>query len=437
MRQMLFGWALLLTLFSGAVAFGDRVGSGEPHPMGRLRTVGFEAVIGTAASGLDGSTNGAVTLDTTVVRSGVSSAKFDGAAGAIANLGLTPGSSPAEMYARVYFYITDRPTSTVPILQFFNATAQVSVRLESGGGLELFNTAGSVQIGATSAALNTGQWYRIEVHVRMDAAVAANRTAELQIDGVSIASGLHTSAFSNISGITVGWGANPGVSKILNADDFAWNDTSGATQNSWPGEGRIVLLKPISDNAKGGWTGGAGGTSNLFDAVNNLPPVGVAVASETNTSQIKNLVSSITDNYDANMTDYTTAGITATDTITLVQAFCDTGEGIATGTKAGALQIVSNPAQAVEDSFNYGNDLGAAGTWSTNWFVTNGTAQVGDITAANRSTSPVLRVGKRTATTREVNVDLMGIYVEYTQGLPVSALHPFMDGPATNTLLRM
>lgn len=409
--------------------------------MGRLRTVGFEAVLGSSL--IDGVTTGATTKDTVTFRSGLSSVKCDSAAGATALAGIQaspPGATnPSEVYVRAYFNITNLPGSTVPIFQFTpNATSsQVDIRLEAGGGLELFNIAGGNQIGSTSAPLNTGQWYRVEVHIKMDGATPANRTVELRLDGVSVASGPHTSAFTNIASVNIGWATNPGASKVLNVDDFAWNDATGATQNSWPGEGKVALLKPISDNAKGGWTGGAGGTTNLWDAVDNLPPVGVAVASETNTSQIKNLVSSTTDNYDANMTDYTTAGITATDTIVLVQAFCDTGEGIATGTKAGALQIVSNPVQAVEDSFNYGNDAGAAGTWSTNWFVTNGTAQVGDIAAANRSTSPVLRVGKRTATTREVNVDLMGIYVEYVQGLPVSALHPFMDSPNTNTLLRM
>src|SRR5213079_3376565 len=97
------------------------------------------------------------------------------------------------------------------------------------------------------------------------------------------ASGLHTASATSVGNASFGWITNPGASKVLNIDDVAINDISGTTQTSWPGEGNIVLLKPTSDNQIGSWTGGAGGTTNLWDAVNNTPPVGITGGSNTAT----------------------------------------------------------------------------------------------------------------------------------------------------------
>jgi hypothetical protein len=133
------------------------------------------------------------------------------------------------------------------------------------------------------------------------------------------------------------------------------------------------------------------------------------------------LVSSATDNYDVNINSYNAGGIAPLDSVTLVQAVCDTGEGSATGSELGGLLIVSNPTQASETTFTYGNAQGAVGAWPINWFGVWGTAQVGEISVANRTVSPVLRVGKRTATAREVDVDFEGLYVEYVAGPPLLA----------------
>jgi hypothetical protein len=208
----------------------------------------------------------------------------------------------------------------------------------------------------------------------------------------------------------------------MHVDDVAVNYGTGATQNSWPGAGQILLLKPTSDSARTGWTGGAGGTTNLWDAVNNTPPAGVAAASETNTSQIKDLVSSATNNYDATLTDYTTAGVPAGQPVTLVQSVIVGGTNPSTGGISGAVQVVSNPAQSPEDTFTY--PTGTLAAWPSGWGTRWGTAQVGDIAAGSRSTSPVLRVGKRSAVATEVDVCFMGLMVEFSAsgGPPLLAL---------------
>jgi hypothetical protein len=145
--------------------------------------------------------------------------------------------------------------------------------------------------------------------------------------------------------------------------------------------------------------------------VNNTPPVGLAAASATNASQIENPTSSATDNCDFNMQSYLVAGVPAGSTIYGVRSIVAHGEEIATGTKAGSVQILSNPAQGAESAFNYGNDAGAEGTYPTTWAVAADVEVSGSGVALG--TQPVVRIGKRTATTRVVSVCFVGLYIDY------------------------
>jgi hypothetical protein len=95
--------------------------------------------------------------------------------------------------------------------------------------------------------------------------------------------------------------------------------------------------------------------------------------------------------------------------VTVAQAIVNTGSSSATDT-AGGLKAVSNPADSGETALA-AFDNGIAGTFPTNWLTTRG-ALVYDPTVA-LGTSPVVRIGKRTATTRVAMVDLLGLYVEY------------------------
>src|SRR5262249_20714242 len=138
---------------------------------------------------------------------------------------------------------------------------------------------------------------------------------------------------------------------------------------TWPGDGKIVLLKPISDNARGAnWVGGAGGTTNLWDAIDNTPPVGGASAAGTNTSQTHNGTKATTGNYDVNLTSYTTSGIGACDSITLVVGLWNAG-GAATGS---VVSIQSNPALGSTSTLS----TSTPGTYPTGWnWISDSTIQ--------------------------------------------------------------
>lgn len=336
-------------------------------------------------------------------------------------------------YARAYFNFFGLPPLNAQVMAWQDQTnplgnPTVAAVLTPAGKFQLWNVVTNTQIGSDSAATvaNTtlGPWYRLELSFNHPSGSADFTNVELRVDGVTVASGTATGASPSLggsNGLLLGYinATSGGIgTRECYIDDVAVNDSVGTSQNTWPGEGKIVVLRPTSDNARGGWTAGAGATASLFAALNSTP-TGKAVASETNTSQIKSVLNSATDNYDANMTSYTAAGIGSTDTITLVVAACNHAEGTTTGTKLGALKIVSNPAQSTEDGFTYGSDGTAAGAFPTNWVTTQGSTQYSPTVV--KGTAPVVRVGKRSSTNNEVDVDMLALTVEYVAGAAVTA----------------
>ena len=388
--------------------------------MARLVTVGAESndrgVENAAASGT-------VTQDSGTFRSGAFAYKVDSTGSNVAAyIQPTSDTNITTGYFRCYLNFSQFPTATTTIIYpGSSGGGPVGIRCTSGGVLQLWNS--SAQQGGDSATLVTGTWYRVELF--MDAAPASgSRVMTARLDGVEFATGTtYTSGEIGItSSCSFGWLAAPGASRVMFIDDIAYNDTTGANQNSWPGDGKVVLLVPISDNARDTlWTGGAGGTTNLFDAVNNKPPAGLASASATNTSQIEHAggAAGTTDRYDANMTTYSTAGITSADVVSVVHFVETDAEDIATGAKLLNFEVLSNPAVASPGNITAGN-ASAAGTYPTNW-VTRRSAPVykPSITVG---TSPVMRARRPETASRVASVCFMGMYVEYIPAVPLPIL---------------
>lgn len=311
-------------------------------------------------------------------------------------------------YKRVYIYVQQYPAFGSRIFLGFNSgPGSCNLRITSSGQIEYYD-AGTTLVGTSTTALSLGTWYRVEWFEG-----TATGVTLLKIDGNIEVVGNGTSSITSFS-IGSGGDAANGQSFTLNYADVAANDS----QFPGPGIGKLVL--PASDSSRGTWTAGAGATTSLFDAVNNVPPVGTTAASETNTSQIKSATSSATDNCDFTMQTYTVAGVPSGATINGATAVCVHGEEVATGTKVGALKIVSNPAQTGENTFNFGDDVGACGIFPSSWGGVLGTGQGGSIIAG---TAPVVRVGKRTATARVVDICFVGLWIDYSS-VPGSPL-PF------------
>jgi hypothetical protein len=226
----------------------------------------------------------------------------------------------------------------------------------------------------------------------------------LQIDGVDQVTG--TATITNITNAQWGPGNSEASAIDIFFDDIIADDTGFLASS------KVDTALPISDNTVTGVTDNNGVTTNIWDAVDNTPPAGVASANEAaNPKTGMHFTASVTCNYLANLETYTTLGVGASDAVLAVQSIVRTGEDIVTGTKnlqnVGAL---TNPTVAGA-SVTAGNDTGAHGAETGFWVTTYGTL----------TTSPSVTVGSsatirtsRISESRLACVDFMGMLVAWT-----------------------
>jgi hypothetical protein len=340
------------------------------------------------------------------------------------------------MYLRIYFKVPAFPSAA--LVKMFKISSSggtdnpvfVSVRITNGGQLQLWNDFTGLQIGSSSSALSTGQYYRLEIFQSIG--VGSTDAVELRLDSNTIVTTSGISLGSDIAPTTIslGWLGNaPGANKIIYLDDFAVNDDQGTDQNTWPGEGKVVLLLPTADSAVGtGWTLGTSTAiaANGFDAVNNKPPVGVAdLTAGSDPKQIRNATSNANSNYDATLQSYQAAGIGPDDIVKLIVPIVSTAAPVTTSSKQGTVGVVSNPAIAnialgaagTAGAFWQGN---AAGAYPTGWKWSYGTTTYNP--SVTRNIAPVMRITQVTSSTRIAMVDFMGMYIEYEPHEPVAPI---------------
>lgn len=378
---------------------------------------GFEAQVPNNVDGI-GSLVGTCTYDTTTVRSvGGTSLRVNPASAATGYLLLTPG--PTVLNRWVHFGLRIATLPSVERLIFGRLfAAMINLRLTSAGNLAVYQN--TTLVGTSSTALSTGTWYWVGVRV-----VDGTSAVFLQIDGVNEVTGTATSIAEGSS--VLGCSGSEASAIDIYFDDFIWDD-AGFLASSY-----VVRLKPTADSARSaGWVGGAGGTTNLWDAVDNAPPVGV-VDPGTNTSQIRNATAEANGSYDATLTTYTAAGIGASDTILAVQPYVLTAAPVTTSSKQGTVGVVSNPTIA-NVALGPGGTAGAfwggatAGTYTVTaaagWKGSPGTFTASP--SVTLGTAPVMRITQVTSSTRIAMVCAMGMYVAYTPGVAVTRV-PYIN----------
>jgi hypothetical protein len=339
--------------------------------------------------------SGTVAISTTQVRTGAKSLRCNPASGASGSVTLQTTAG----FTHFGLYIASMPS--VDRVIFGLGTTDITIKLKSTGALQIFN--GVTSLGTSSTLLTTGIWYWIGVRQTTGTSVPF-----LQINGVT-----EVTATTTVTPNTTQIGPSGTEASAIDIyiDDVVCDDTALLASS------KVYLLKPISDNARGAnWFCGNGvQTTALWDAVNNIPPAGVASASETVTTNIEHS-GGATNAYDANLETYTTAGVASGDTVLMVKPYIRHGEDIATGTKVLNGTLVSNPAGSTSANFNAGNDGGAHGADPTGW-VTNALPQVNN-PSPTLGTSPVLRVNRPETASRVACVDFMGAYVVWQPAPP-------------------
>jgi hypothetical protein len=407
--------------------------------MVRLLTAGAETLNAIADNKtMEGgiTTSGTVTVDTGTVNTGSKSFKCDtGAGNAVAYVEKTfTGALATTYYARAWVNLSAAPGTEAPFIQFLQSTNEVAmVRVRTGGSTRLF-WGGSNQ-GTSSVVITDGLWHCVEISLQINSG-SADDSIELVVDGVSeLSFTSQTIGTAALTAVRFGWpGATvPGANKVIYLDDLSLNDSTGSNQTSFAGVGREVLLLPISDNALGtGWTNDnlVNTTTNLWECVNNTPPIGIAdTTSSTTSDQNRNATASANSNYDANLTTYTTAGIASGDTINVLDPIVATAAPVTTSAKQGTVGVSSNPvianvalsATGTSGAFWAG---ATAGTYPTGWKASHGTATYAPSVTLN--SSPVLRITQVTSSTRIAMVCFMGLYVDYTPA-PAAGQVPYIS----------
>ena len=166
-------------------------------------------------------------------------------------------------------------------------SAGVRVKREDDGKLRAYYN--TTQIGADGPTTNIGTWYLLEFYLKISA--AGNDEAAVWIDNTLY--GPVTAAITATAPAMFAWGH--GISDNTNDntpqyefDDAALCDDTGSFNNGRLGDGAVRMLVPTSVTANvNSWLGGAGGAP-AATAVDNKPPLGKAVGSSTDLTQITN-----------------------------------------------------------------------------------------------------------------------------------------------------
>lgn len=231
--------------------------------MARLITSGFE--LGSVATefGL-GYYSGSPSVQSTTKRSGVYALSIP----AGANLARFYLGTPSNVtyFARAYLFIASLPSSEEPVFGFFTTSEAngIYLALDSGGRLVLKdNSSSPANVGSWSSALSLNTWHRCEISYN-----PSTKGIAFCLNGPQVSSGTAAAALATPNSLVMGASAVT-LTGSYYFDDVALNDDSGADQNSWPGEGKVIHLKP---NAAGDSNTWSPATTANYQRVDEVPP---------------------------------------------------------------------------------------------------------------------------------------------------------------------
>jgi hypothetical protein len=327
----------------------------------------------------------------------------------------TGGAQNRNYYAAFWMRLPALPASGTDMI----ASVQ-SGSFFVGGALEVTST-GRIRWSNPSAqqsaagVIVAGQNHLIEIRKNANS-VAGYVEQEIRVDGVSVLNNTTTADVRTPDGIRVGDifsdNHSPNIGHII------VNDDQGASDNSWPGETRLRWMLADADQLRdAGWVAGAGGTTSLFEALNNNPPTGVADVSATNTSQIKNGNNATGDRYDALMQTRAEAGVPTGAYVLGMEARTLVGRSGATVLTAG---IEAEYKSGVTEAEVQAAPAATAGTISESstgsWLrLSNGWK---NLVGETLLSEPRVRLYKQTASAQFLMACFLGVVVEYTDTEP-------------------
>ncbi len=194
------------------------------------------------------------------------------------------GQNMLEHYGRVEFrgdsivgthrfvFMLDEASANVASIGFSQTSTLINLHLYIGTTL----------VATLNEAFSTGTWVRLEWRLLVD---DTSGTFILKRNGDEVLSySGDTKGASSGNGVRwLGIGRNYSTANDAEfyVDDIAINDTTGSVNNSWPGPGSILLLKPKGAGNYTQWTPDSG---NNFARVNEIPHTGDSAYVESDTA---------------------------------------------------------------------------------------------------------------------------------------------------------
>lgn len=225
--------------------------------MARLATDGAElppnSMMGTP------SRVGATIIDMTMWRSGIASHRIED--------GFAYWNFPsalAEYYFRVGFRLSSVPATVLRLYPTATTNLMVEIEVISSGEMQI--NIGSTLVAQYNGPILADTWYLLEVyHKDQD----VNGVLTVRLDGVQIATYTGDTRAANFDVGRARFSASFG--QHVWWDDIALNDTVGAEDNSWAGEGHVICISPDGNGHVSDWDGSDGNRVDNYQLVDEIP----------------------------------------------------------------------------------------------------------------------------------------------------------------------
>lgn len=272
--------------------------------MARLFSCGFELQSVTANVEFT-TTAGSPTIDTTTKRSGAAALRCNASAAEVYfGKEFSASNVDGPLYVRTYIYIATAPSALTTLINIGGSTSDNGgrIRLATDRTLELWDLA--AKVGSSSSVIPLNEWHLVEIYYKHVGAETGELTGKL--DGTSFASST-TLTLTSVDYLTIG--VRTSTTADVYFDDIALNDSTGTSQNSWAGSGKIIHLAPNAAGDANLWQKSGGGVGDA----NNYQDVDEAIPDDA-TTYLRSTTLNDEDFYNC-----IASGIGASDTVSLVQ----------------------------------------------------------------------------------------------------------------------
>lgn len=290
-------------------------------------------------------TNDSPTIQGTVVRSGLRAyqvtALTSGTARYIRFQFASANIDVAFLRAYVRFDTLPSAENRIIILNDNNgvSTPVVYLSVDQSGALRLYDEDG--QIGSASSNLSTSTWYRVEIKLDRSGS-SGSHIVEGKIDGTTFATASNRAISVGVQHLLMGGNLNTEAQTQANwyFDDVALNDNTGSYQNSYPGDGKIIELRPNGQGDFNEWAD----TSNAAGSPSNY-----TLVDEDNPNDATDFVQKDTANK-IDMYALQNSGIGASDTVNVVMVGGKFRNNVADPTAAFRFRIEKTSGGTVAES---------------------------------------------------------------------------------------